>query len=90
MRGAAVKVDAECSAARAGSAAAVESGGCAGRAQDARISVRILPLVGDWQTRVGLAMSVAQVLFCVVLARSAGGRWWSVVCVCVYELGRRS
>lgn len=60
----------------AGSAAAVESGGCAGRAQDARIRVRILPLVGDWQTGVGLAMSVAQVLFCVVLAGE-------VLCVCV-------
>lgn len=29
----------------------------------------------------GLAISVAQVLFCVLLARSAGGRWWRVVCV---------
>lgn len=48
--------------------------------------MRILPLAADCPAGVGLAISVVQVRFCVVLARSAGGRWWSVVCV--DELGR--
>jgi hypothetical protein len=50
--------------------------------------VRILPLAADCPTGVGLAISVVQVLFCVVMARS--GRWWEYVAVvCVDELGRR-
>ena len=43
----------------------------------------ILPLAADCPTGVDLAISVLQVLFCVVLVRSAGGRWWSSLLLCV-------